>query len=85
MAVYSVSTNAQQEFALDNILPIINAQRVAQGLPTVTKPQLVQVGLDAKISDYREAFLQERKAPIIPALDTASPGEITLIKTILGL
>lgn len=85
MAAYTVNTTAGQETTLDYMLPIVNAKRVAAGQGTITKPQLVQGAFNEKVADLREQALADQKAPIVPALDNATPSQITQIKTILGI
>ncbi len=85
MAAYTVSTTAGQETTLDYMLPIVNAQRVAQGQSTITKAQLVQGCFNDKAGDLKEQALADQKVLIVPALDSATPSQISQIKTILGI
>lgn len=85
MAVYSVNTTAPQETTLDAALLIINARRATAGQAALTKTQVVQLASDDRIQDFRAQVNADRRAPIVPALDNATPAQITQIKTILGL
>ena len=85
MANYTVTTTAGQEATLDAVLPLINAQRVANGQSTINKTQLVDASMTDRIKDFKVQVLADQRVGIVAALDTATPAQINTIKATLGI
>lgn len=80
MALYSINTTAQQETFLDAFLVLFNQRRVAQGLPTLTKAQLVDLFFQNGARESSELVRARRVQSIKSKLEDTNTTDATVIQ-----
>ena len=85
MAIFNINTSALQDVILASVLLKVNQNRLANSLPALTLPQLVQRLVNDSTDGYGKQRDDESAASIFTAYAASSPAAQAQVKTTLGI
>ena len=85
MATFTITTTAAEDATLAFALPLVNAQRLADGKPPFTTADLVDFFVRQQVMAYRQGMLDDETTRVRAAFEAAPAAKRQQVKTVLGV